>query len=285
MRDHHGAPVCSIIIPAYNEETTIGVTLRSLTQRMQPGEFDIIVVCNGCKDQTAAAARDTELNIRVVETPIASKTAALNLGIKSAYIFPVVFLDADIKTSSAAVRSLIQGLKSNAHDMAYGQAYFHTNQSNCFVRAFYRAWQLNPYFDAGKIGGFFAISANGMNRVGKFPTLTNDDEYIRRKMNGNARFVPQAKYIIEAPRTIISLVGVRSRVYRGNRELHNSGIRPNDVSPSRFLWRVVRNPKAWFGALVFAFVAVVSHARNWFPKYDVHWEQDRTARLVKKQGA
>ena len=78
----------SIIIPAHNEAAVIGRCLEPLTHGARPGEFDVIVVCNGCRDATALEARRFGLSVRVIETDTPSKANALNLGDAAATGFP-----------------------------------------------------------------------------------------------------------------------------------------------------------------------------------------------------
>src|SRR5947208_1525909 len=47
----------SIIVPAYNEEACLEATLEALRRQNHPS-FEIIVVANGCTDQTAEVARE-----------------------------------------------------------------------------------------------------------------------------------------------------------------------------------------------------------------------------------
>ena len=68
----------SIVIPAYNEGSVIERCLEALLADAGPDEFEIVVVCNGCKDDTAARARafGAKANVKVVETPVGSKIGA-----------------------------------------------------------------------------------------------------------------------------------------------------------------------------------------------------------------
>src|ERR687891_96542 len=70
----------SVIIPAYDESARIGRCLDALFSGVGPGRLDVIVVCNGCRDDTAARARATGHPVRVIELPVASKAAALRAG-------------------------------------------------------------------------------------------------------------------------------------------------------------------------------------------------------------
>ena len=100
-------PAGSVIIPAHNEEASIGRCLSALLGSARPGEFEVIVVCNGCSDGTANAARAFGSMVRVVEIEVGSKIIALNLGNKAARFYPRLYLDADLELSTEAARALL----------------------------------------------------------------------------------------------------------------------------------------------------------------------------------
>ena len=50
-------PMISIIVPAHNEADYLGATLDALN-RQDYGNFEIVVVANGCTDRTAEVARE-----------------------------------------------------------------------------------------------------------------------------------------------------------------------------------------------------------------------------------
>jgi cellulose synthase/poly-beta-1,6-N-acetylglucosamine synthase-like glycosyltransferase len=88
LRGFEGPNMISIIVPAHDEETLIGAGLEALTRGAEPGELEVIVVCNGCRDATADVARRVGEPVRVIETPVASKIHALNLGDQAASGYP-----------------------------------------------------------------------------------------------------------------------------------------------------------------------------------------------------
>src|SRR4051812_40765720 len=88
-------PDASIVIPAYNEGVLVD---RCLAPFSDARNLRVIVVANGCHDDTADRAR--KHGVEVVELPQASKIAALNAGDAAAgEIMPRIYLDADIKIS------------------------------------------------------------------------------------------------------------------------------------------------------------------------------------------
>lgn len=282
-------PICSIVVPAHNESAVIGETLQALTKDALPGEFDIIVICNGCTDETTEVAMQAAPDAKVIELQIASKSCALNTGVQAASNHPIVFLDADIKTSAAAVRSLIHRLNWSGAYMTYGTAVFMTKQCSWAVRAFYRAWQQNPYFDKKKMGGFFAISGAGLQALGGFPKTLNDDEYVRRKLMANSAWAEKAPYKVEAPRTLSDLIKVRSRVYRGNQSLEDNfmplGSQQKRENATAFMLRLFKQPKYWAGAMVFGLTAVLAHLRNFLNSGELAvWESDQSTRIAAPKG-
>ena len=72
--------VISVVIPAFNEAAVIGRTLRSVLTAIDREPGEVLVVCNGCHDETAKIAAGFGDRVRVFELEQGSKTAALNLG-------------------------------------------------------------------------------------------------------------------------------------------------------------------------------------------------------------
>ena len=51
----------SVVIPAHDEEAVIERCLGTLLADARAGEVEVVVVCNGCTDDTAARAHDTRV--------------------------------------------------------------------------------------------------------------------------------------------------------------------------------------------------------------------------------
>src|SRR5438105_4681173 len=71
VNDPERLPV-SVVVPAHDEAAVIGRCLRALTEGSDPGEVEVVVVCNGCRDDTAASARAAWADVVVAEVPEAS---------------------------------------------------------------------------------------------------------------------------------------------------------------------------------------------------------------------
>ncbi len=82
----------SIIIPAYNEEKYIEKTLKSI-QNQDYENKEIIVVCNGCTDNTKKIAKKYAKKVFELKNP--DLVEARNFGATKAEGKKLVFLDAD----------------------------------------------------------------------------------------------------------------------------------------------------------------------------------------------
>ena len=89
-------PLGSVVIPARDEARVIRRTLDALFTDFEPSELEVIVVCNGCADDTARVARASGHPVRVRELRAASKPAALRCADAEATAFPRLYLDADV---------------------------------------------------------------------------------------------------------------------------------------------------------------------------------------------
>ena len=106
------------IIPAYNEEATIGAIVKVLCQIDEIKE--IIVVSDGSIDATADVAR--QAGARVIDLPEnTGKGGAMMTGVAHAKEDIILFLDADlIGLTTEHVRSLLDPVISGHVDMAIG---------------------------------------------------------------------------------------------------------------------------------------------------------------------
>ena len=175
------AVVFSVIIPAHNEASVIAKSLRAITTGTSAGELEVIVVCNNCTDDTARIARAFGEPVAVIETDIASKTHALNLGDAAAKAYPRVYVDADVTLSLDSLRTLVAALDNDqvlaAAPMPKDLFLAGTSWA---VQAYYRVWMALPYIQEGMMGaGVYAMSRKGRERFGPFPDIIADDGYVR----------------------------------------------------------------------------------------------------------
>lgn len=203
----------SIIIPAHNEAQVIRRCLERVTDGLEPGEAEVIVVCNGCSDDTAAVASAFGGPVRVIETSVPSKVNALNLGDEAATGFPRLYMDADIRLDSLAVRRLAEVLEKGPYLAAAPSMSMDLDHASWFVRAFYRVWSAMPYTREGFMGvGAYAMSEAGRRRFGRFPDVIADDGYVRIVFASSERIaVTDCVSVVKGPATLWDLVRIKTR--------------------------------------------------------------------------
>ncbi|WP_446215014.1 bifunctional polysaccharide deacetylase/glycosyltransferase family 2 protein [Micromonospora sp. IBHARD004] len=98
----------TVIVPAYNERTTIAAAVRSLASGRHPG-VEVLVVDDESDDGTAAEVERLGLpDVRVVRVPGGGKAAALNAGVALARHDLLVMVDADTVVDPDAIHRLVQ---------------------------------------------------------------------------------------------------------------------------------------------------------------------------------
>jgi glycosyltransferase involved in cell wall biosynthesis len=275
----------SVIVPAHNEGLVIAKTLKAMTVGAAPGELDVIVVCNGCTDDTARVARSFGPPVRVIETEVGSKTRALNLGDRAAKTFPRIYADADVIVTLVAIRALVNRLQLGDILAAAPSPSINLTGCSWCVRAYYDIRSRLPSAREGIGGsGVYAISQAGRSRFLEFPSITADDGYVRVQFKPEEReTLTDVNTIVFAPRTIRNLIRIRTRAYYGTLELarqypdqwKNSGERNHKAALSLFIY-----PTLWTKLLIYCVV-------NGFARYRAairigtassQWEQDDTSR-------
>ncbi len=108
-------PIFSVIIPAYNAETTLRSTVASVLRQSET-DFEIIIIDDGSSDGTLLAMLDAgcqDLRVRVVSQSNAGVSAARNYGASLARGEFLAFLDADDQWHS---RKLAEHLALHSDD-------------------------------------------------------------------------------------------------------------------------------------------------------------------------
>ena len=111
-------PYLSVVIPAYNEEERLKKHVPDICAYLARKSFEIIVVNDGSKDNTARLAR--ELEVRLVDLqPNRGKGGAVKAGMLAAQGRYVLFTDADQSTPIGEVEKLLAKLETG-YDIAIG---------------------------------------------------------------------------------------------------------------------------------------------------------------------
>lgn len=272
----------SILIPAHNEEAVIARTLWFLSRGLNEKMFDVIVIANGCTDATAARAQSAMPQATILSTPERGKYNALNLGYEAAdKALPVICLDADLDVTSESLQALLPPIEEGAA-ASCGKMDVDTSSSSRSVRRFYRGWRRNPYFNQGKFGGLFALSAKTAAEVFPLPPIIADDEYIRRSLRGQPiAFVSDCRFVAKAPSDLATLIRVRRRSRRGSQQLTRLGFTtPEYNSKSTMFKRALVSRQEFvriaFFACVMAWVRLTLLFEGKSAASD--WERDMTSR-------
>ncbi|WP_380174137.1 glycosyltransferase [Kineococcus sp. DHX-1] len=211
-------PTLSVVVPAHDEARTLGRTLAALTSAAGGETPEVVVVANGCSDDTAEVARAA--GARVVELGQASKAAALRAGDEAATAFPRVYLDADIVLTPGTLGHLAERLRRGDVHAASPSIRFDLRGSSWPVRAFYRAYAELPYVRSGLVGlGVYGMSEAGRSRFAQFPDVTSDDLFVQRLFAEHERGTSDGEFVVAAPRNLRNLLKVRTRTASGNAEL------------------------------------------------------------------
>ncbi|MEO6436724.1 MAG: glycosyltransferase family 2 protein [Tepidisphaeraceae bacterium] len=277
----------SVVIPAHNETAVIGRCLRALVEGAALGDVEIIVVCNGCTDDTAAIAR-LFAGVKVIETSVASKSHALNLGDKAVTGFPRFFIDADVVMPRAALLETAKVLDEGIALAAAPRMAVDLSGSNWLVRSFYRIWTRLPYFRKGMIGsGAYGLSEAGRRRFEGFAAITADDAFVRLHFDAAERvIVPSCTFTITAPRTLRGVIKIKTRGHFGNLELAKRFphlLEKNETRHGGAMLSLATQPRLWPSLAVYVYVRVVSrllsYKRYRFGDHE-HWERDDSSRQI-----
>jgi len=272
-----GSPIGSVVIPAHNEAGVIGRTLRPLASAARSGRLEVIVVCNGCSDDSAAIAAGFD-GVRVLETSVASKSAALNLGDEAATAWPRLYLDADIDITPGAIAAVFAELDDVTLLAARPRFLYDTSGASPLVRAYYRARSRMPAMAASLWGaGAYAVDRSGHDRIGVFPPLIADDLFVDTSFSTHEKSVVSSQPVkVRTPRSVGTLVLVLTRQRRGNSE---SGADSTTASTVRNLLATIRGPISFFDAVTYAALTTVGRrsARK-PPSTAAIWERDESSR-------
>jgi glycosyltransferase involved in cell wall biosynthesis len=117
----------SVIIPVYNEESTIGEVIDRVSE--VPIEKEIIVVDDGSTDRTAEVVHTRAAKVRQIHEGRANfgKGAAIRIGLTYVEGDIVVIQDADLELDPNEYRLLLEPITSGASDVVYGSRFLGRN--------------------------------------------------------------------------------------------------------------------------------------------------------------
>ncbi len=279
----------AVIIPAHNEGALIQRCASSVLAGAEDGELQVVVVCNGCTDDTTDQARLAGEAVEVIETPVASKAGALNLGDTVAGVFPRCYVDGDVTVTPGTVRAVVAALDGGAL-LAYPEHRFDLGGCSWLVRRYHAAWVRTPFWTSGYMStGFYAMSREGRARFEQFPSLIADDMFVHSLFAPDEkRRVSGATVVQRLPRTIREIVRVQVRHDAGNRQLRDlppdgAGVRVAEPPQAGLRWfaRSLKQPAHLPDVAVFATVKALVKALGWWQCRNGnlnHWGRDESSR-------
>ena len=207
----------SVIIPAHNEARVIGRLLGQLVSDAAPDELDVIVVANGCTDNTADVAASFGPPVRILSTPVASKREALAAGDRAADGFPRIYTDADVELGIADIRALDAALRRPGVLAVAPERDLALTDRPWLIRCYYEVWTRLPEVRSGLFGrGVVGVNEAGHVRIASLPPVLADD------LAASLSFAPQertiatgAKVVVHPPRTVADLLRRRVRATVG----------------------------------------------------------------------
>jgi glycosyltransferase involved in cell wall biosynthesis len=257
--------VVTIVIPAHNEERVIGRLLGQLLAAARPGEFDIVVVANGCTDKTAAVAASFGPPVCSLSTPVASKSEALALGNRAAASFPRIYVDADVEFQAPDVRALVAVLGEPGILCAAPRLTNQLEECPLSVRWYYAVWERLPVVRAGLFGrGVIGVNEAGYERLARLPPLLADDLAASLAFGPGERAIAQDSHVIvHPPRTFRDLLRIRGRAVMGVREIERTASALSSSArtrPADLLLLMVRNPFLFPKIVLFAAVTLLARS-------------------------
>lgn len=274
----------TIIIAAHNEEAVIGRTLDALADVRSVGDLRVIVVCNGCTDNTAQVA-GARSGVIVVDLDVASKIAALREGDRHAAAGPRIYLDADIVLTDRAARDVVATLSRGAL-AARPRHRFDTSRSSAIVTSWYRIRERLPSISSALWGaGCYALSVDGRARFDEFPDVVSDDLFIDSLFTADDVVILDTDpVVVTAPRRLKGLISILRRSYRTQSEVVDgegsaAGLSQGQRGQVADIRALLRREPSRIGDVV-VYVAVVAYARMRARRArgPQAWERDASSR-------
>src|SRR6266568_1742990 len=209
--------VTTVVIPAHNEGRVIRRLLEQLINSTDPDGLDIIVVANGCTDDTAEVAASFGSAVRVLTLPVASKHEALTAGDRAAEGFPRIYVDADVELRADDARALAAALRQPGVLAAAPRRELVMTGRPWQVRWYYDVWALLPGVQRGLWGrGVIAVNETGHRRLVGLPPLQADDLATSLMFEPHETVLALgARVIIHPPMTFADLLRRRARCVTG----------------------------------------------------------------------
>jgi len=197
----------SIIIPTYNEETSIEECVNSLKNQSLKN-FEIILVDDGSCDNTKQILnriQSTSHNIRVFSQVHKGPALARNLGASRAKGSILVFVDADMTFDKNFLLNLTKPILNKKTKGTFSKEEYVSNWNNIWAKS----WNINENWEAKKRHPknfpdtqkvFRAILKSEFVKAGGFDAGGYTDDYtLSEKLGYKAAVAPKAKFYHKNP--------------------------------------------------------------------------------------
>ena len=125
----------SIIIPVYNEESTIAEVIARIKQTEVPLKKEIIVVDDGSNDETKGILESENEIAKLYTTPVnVGKGAAVRIGLTLAKGEIILIQDADLELDPDEYNDLLTPILENKADVVYGSRFLSKKNKVPFLR-------------------------------------------------------------------------------------------------------------------------------------------------------
>jgi glycosyltransferase involved in cell wall biosynthesis len=217
--------IAAFIVPSHNEQERIATFLQAFQPEVEAGRYRVIIVANGCSDNTAEIARGFP-GVVVYETDVASQLEGYNAGDDLADdIYPRFYCDADVVMSPKEIALLVKTASREEPVAVAPSVVLDWSQSSWPVKAYYRmrdrfpghkSWGMHSV--SGK--GFFGTNQAGRARFNRFPNLIAGDYFFDEHFLIEERIiVAEAVSVTRVAKDLAGLIRVRTRVTIGNAEM------------------------------------------------------------------
>jgi hypothetical protein len=293
FRRHTVFPMTTVVIPAHNEGRVIGRLLDQLVPITPPGDLNVLVVANGCTDDTAEVAAAFGAGVQVISIPVASKYAALTTAARAVTDFPLIYVDADVELRTEDVVALAAALRQPGVHAAAPERVLDLDGRPRAVRWYYDIWTRLPEAQSGLWGrGVIAVDECGQQRVAGLPPLLGDDLAASLLFEPHERaIVGSARVIVHPSRTFADLLRRRIRATTGVAQLEQTECAPASTARTQVhhLTAIIRRePRMAPRVAFFLAVAVVARlrARRAVARRDfTTWLRDESSRLSPATGS
>ncbi|WP_276150587.1 MULTISPECIES: glycosyltransferase family 2 protein [unclassified Sulfitobacter] len=210
----------SVLIPAHNEAAYLPACLSALlASEAVAGDVQVVVVANGCTDNTAEIARGFApqavargWQLKVLDLAQGGKLNAWNKGEAAAVGEVLIYLDADVVVSPQVIPQIAQVLDVDAPRYASGRPNVTLSGDDALTRHYTRFWLTTPFMVHGVPGfGVFAMNRAGRARWDDWPDIISDDTYARLNFAPAERLSVPAGYDWPMIEGFTRLVQVRRR--------------------------------------------------------------------------